>query len=312
MIKLRRLLPNEWDAIAELIHFSTNFWYEKHLNHGIFAGPTADARVFPEVYEAMDPGQCIVAVDEASGRLAGSCFVHPRETHFSLGIMNVHPDFAGNGVARMILDEIVQLADAADAAGLPVRLVSSALNLDSYSLYTRAGFVPRALFQDMVASRPMAGETPPGTDRIRPATLADVPAIADLEMELAHIRRERDYAHFVENAAGIWRLSVIESAERPKMICGFLASVNHPGSNLLGPGVMRSDADALALICAEIEHFQKLGNSPVFLVPADRPQLVQELYRRGARNCELHVCQVRGHFTPFSGIVMPTFMPETG
>ena len=106
MMKLRRLLPDEWDAVAELIHHSTNHWYEKNLNHGIFTGPPSVARVFPEVYEAMDPGNCIVAVDDGSGRLAGSCFVHPRETHFSLGIMNVHPDFGGHGVARMILDEI--------------------------------------------------------------------------------------------------------------------------------------------------------------------------------------------------------------
>lgn len=309
MITLRRLLPDEWDAIAELIHSSTNHWYEKNLNHGIFSGPPADARIFPEVYEAMDPDHCIVAVDEDSGRLAGSCFMHPRETHFSLGIMNVHQDFAGHGVARMILEEIVNLADAAE---LPVRLVSSALNLDSFSLYTRTGFVPRAAFQDMMVSGPITAESAPGADRVRPATMADVPAIADLEMELAHIRRERDYAHFVENAAGIWRLSVIESEDQPGAISGFLASVDHPGSNLLGPGIMRNDADALALICHELGHYHQLGKSPVFLVPVDRPQLVQNLYQRGARNCELHFCQVRGTFTPFSGVVMPTFMPETG
>ncbi|MEZ5324889.1 MAG: GNAT family N-acetyltransferase [Verrucomicrobiales bacterium] len=310
MITLRRLLPTEWDEVAELIYLSTNAWYERNLNHGIFTGPTSVARVFPEVYEAMDPGQCIVAVDGESGRLAGSCFLHPRETHFSLGIMNVHPDFAGRGVAGRILDEILRLADE---AALPVRLVSSALNLDSFSLYTRAGFVPRAAFQDLMmlpGSGPI--EPPPGTERIRPATMADVKAIADLELELAHIRRERDYAHFIENAAGIWRLSVIDSAEDPGSISGFLASVNHPGSHLLGPGIMRSDEDALALICAELNHHQSIGSNPVFLVPVDRPKLVQELYRRGARNCELHFCQVRGSFTPFSGVVMPTFMPETG
>ncbi|MDA0811132.1 MAG: N-acetyltransferase [Verrucomicrobia bacterium] len=309
MITLRRLLPDEWDIVAELIYRSTNEWYEKNLNHGVFTGPTSVARIFPEVYEAMDPGHCIVAVDDTSGRLAGSCFVHPRETHFSLGIMNVHTDFAGRGVAGLIFNEILRLADE---ASLPVRLVSSALNLDSFSLYTRAGFVPRAVFQDMILPAGATIESASGMERVRSATMADVNAIADLEMEMAHIRRERDYSHFVENAAGIWRLSVIESANDPGTITGFLASVSHPGSNLLGPGVMRNDADALALICAELGHHMCGGNTPVFLVPTDRPQLVQELYRRGARNCELHFCQVRGAFTSFSGVVMPTFMPETG
>ena len=46
--------------------------------------------------------------------------------------------------------------------------------------------------------------------------------------------------------------------------------------------------------------------------PADRPQLVKQAYAWGARNCELHFCQVRGDFQPFRGISMPTFLPETG
>jgi hypothetical protein len=50
----------------------------------------------------------------------------------------------------------------------------------------------------------------------------------------------------------------------------------------------------------------------VFLVPAVCQQLVETLYGWGARNCELHFAQIRGHFEPPTGIVMPTFMPETG
>jgi hypothetical protein len=36
------------------------------------------------------------------------------------------------------------------------------------------------------------------------------------------------------------------------------------------------------------------------------------MYDWGARNCELHIYQVRGQFKPFQGISMPTFLPETG
>jgi hypothetical protein len=50
----------------------------------------------------------------------------------------------------------------------------------------------------------------------------------------------------------------------------------------------------------------------VFLVPAERSHLVAQLYGWGARNCELHLCQVRGEFQSFRGISMPTFLPETG
>ncbi|MBT5829823.1 MAG: N-acetyltransferase, partial [Candidatus Latescibacteria bacterium] len=53
------------------------------------------------------------------------------------------------------------------------------------------------------------------------------------------------------------------------------------------------------------------GRSPVFLVPVDSP-VVRALYAWGARNCEVHFAQIRGSFQAFNGVVMPTFMPETG
>ena len=38
----------------------------------------------------------------------------------------------------------------------------------------------------------------------------------------------------------------------------------------------------------------------------------EHLYALGAKNCELHFAQVRGAWTAPAGVVMPTFMPETG
>jgi hypothetical protein len=73
---------------------------------------------------------------------------------------------------------------------------------------------------------------------------------------------------------------------------------------------MRGDDDAASLIAAELDHHR--GRSPVWLVPADRPVLVQQMYRWGARNCELHFAQVRGEVQRPRGVVLPTFLPETG
>ena len=47
------------------------------------------------------------------------------------------------------------------------------------------------------------------------------------------------------------------------------------------------------------------------MVPVECVALVQTLYRWGARNCEIHFAQVRGEYRSASGVVMPTFMPET-
>ena len=79
---------------------------------------------------------------------------------------------------------------------------------------------------------------------------------------------------------------------------------------MLGPGVMRSEADAAALLAAELDHHK--GRTPVFLVPMEKTALVRQVYDWGGRNCEMHFCQVRGEFQPFNGVNMPCFLPETG
>jgi GNAT superfamily N-acetyltransferase len=307
-MRLRALKPTDYDAVAELICESTNRWYAARNMGPIFTGGPAACRVFTDVYEALDPGCCVVQEVEATERIIGSCFYHPRDTHVSLGIMNAHPEFFGRSVARELLRFVT---DFADREGKPLRLMSSAMNLDSFSLYTRAGFVPRAVFQDMCLPVPPEGLPflARGVDRVRQATLDDVNAMVALEMEIAHISRAKDFRHFVENASGIWHVSVLDRAGGAG-IDGFLASVNHPGNNMLGPGVARTQADAAALILAELNHHR--GRRPVFLVPAECDQLVRQLYAWGARNCEIHFAQVRGRFDGFHGVVMPTFMPETG
>lgn len=306
-MRLRSAEESDFARVAELIHASTNAWYQRNRNATIFTAGPESCRVFCDVYEALDPGCCIVAEDESTGRLMGSCFHHPRDTHVSLGIMNVHPDFFGRGVASALLRFVTELADREQK---PVRLVSSAMNLDSFSLYTRQGFVPRAAFQDMMISVPAEGmaQSVPDASRVRPAIVTDIPNMVELEWRISGIRREKDYRYFIENRLGIWHVSVLDDGEGG--LAGFLCSVAHPASTMLGPGVMREQKDAAALILAELGVCR--GLSPVFLVPVDQSELVRTLYSWGARNCEIHFAQVRGRFQPFNGIVMPTFMPETG
>lgn len=294
--------PGEEEAVASLIHRSTNAWYREKLGREIFTGPPEDCWIFTETYGAIDPGCCLVA--EIDGKIMGSCFYHPRETHVGLGIMNAAPEAAGRGVAKALLTEVLERAGE-----LPVRLVSSAMNLDSFSLYTRAGFSPVAVFQDMVLPADRPAPPPPllpGT--IRPATMADLFPMVDLEDEVSGIRRAKDLAHFLRNPGGHWATFV--HRDPAGKIDGWLASVDHPGCRMIGPGVMREDGVALALIHAQLSH--RRGTSPVFLVPTHETALVAELYGWGCRNVELHFAQVRGASQPPQGVVMPSFLPESG
>jgi GNAT superfamily N-acetyltransferase len=294
--------------VAELIYVSINVWYQKHGMAPIFVGGPRVTEVFYDVYNALEPGCAVVAENAATGRLMGSCFYHPRQHHVSLGIMNVHPNYFGQGVARALLQHIIDFTDQHGYKSL--RLTQSALNLDSFSLYNRAGFVPRHAYQDMCLAVPRTGlaQSAAGVERVRPATLEDVPAMAALEMDVSGITRAEDYRYSIANQAGFWHALVYESARGD--IDGFMISSGHPAMNMLGPCLARSASEAAPLIVRALDHYR--GRSPVFLIPVDQPELVRQAYDWGARNCELHFCQVRGAFQPFRGVNMPTFLPETG
>lgn len=302
---VRTARDDERSAVAELIHVSTNAWYASHGMGAIFSGePEETTALFWDVYEALDPGGCLVAEHPETGRLMGSCFVHPRSTHYALGIMNVHPSYFGKGVARSLLSAIT---DRADADGKPTRLVSSALNLDSFSLYSRAGFVPHAAFQDTLVTVPDTGLGAPASKRVRPASVDDLDAIVSLERAVAGIERADDWRYFIETD-GIWSVSV--SAGDDGGLDGVLASVGHPGTRIVGPGVMRDEAAAVALAAAELDRHR--GKTVLLIVPVTARELLETVYDWGGRNSEIHFAQCRGPYQPFNGVVIPTFMPETG
>jgi GNAT superfamily N-acetyltransferase len=293
--------------VAELIYGSINVWYQTHGRPPIFVGGPRVTEIFYDVYHALEPGCTVVAEQPETGRIMGSCFYHPRQHHVSLGIMNVHPNYFGQGVSSALLRHIIDYTERHGYKAL--RLTSSALNLDSYSLYNRHGFVPRCAFQDMFVKVPAEGMkvTTPGLARVRPARLDDVPAMTALELEVSGITREEDSRYCIANALGCWHVSVYEGSHG---IDGWAVSCGHPAMNMIGPCVARSELEAAALLLHELDH--QRGRMPVFLVPVECERLVREAYEWGARNCELHFCQVRGEFKPFAGVSMPTFLPETG
>ena len=302
---LRRMSADDRDEVSRLIFHSTNRYYLSIGREPLFKGDELSASDIFDVYERIDSGEGIVAVGDQSRQIIGSCFVHPRETHVSLGIMNVHPDHFGRGVAQSILAEIIDRAEISDK---PVRLVSSCFNLDSYSLYTRAGFVPFHTFQDMFVEVPECGvpDGPPNDIPVRTATLEDVDEIASLERRICGISRIDDYRYFIRNDDNLWRVSVVESS---RGVNGYLASCGSNALNMIGPGVACTQDQAAALFYDQLNQHQ--GRCPVLLVPVSCGDLVRQLYKWGARNCELHVAQSYGPAQTPDGVVMPTFLPES-
>ncbi|MFN0155087.1 MAG: GNAT family N-acetyltransferase [Gaiella sp.] len=305
---LRQMTLEDATEVAELIYASINVWYRDNGHSEIqFQGGPGITEVFFETYDALEPGSTVVAVNPASGRIMGSCFYHPRSTHVGLGIMNVHPNYFGLGVAKALMQHICDYTDSNGHSAL--RLTSSALNLDSYALYTKHGFVPRLAYQDMWVAVPEGGlgASFPGRDRVRPATPADAPLMEALELEVSGVSRGPDYSHAIENVQGFWGAAVLEAAAGG--IDGYMISSGHAAMNIIGPLVARTEDDAIALVAHALDLYP--GRTPLVLVPVERRTIVEQMYAWGARISELHFCQVRGEFQPFRGVSMPTFMLET-
>jgi len=304
-ITLGRLQPSQYDEAATLIHASTNAWYLKNTGRVAFACEPAGCRLFPDTYDALDAGQCITATDDSTGQLIGTCYLHPRETHIGVGIVNTAPDVAAAGVASLMLREACAIADA---SGLPLRLVSSASNLDSYSLYHRQGFVARQIFQDMLLQVPedtsmLTSEI--DTASVRPATISDVPAIAALEREQTGSYRPADWTHFLETD----HFAVFVDVAPDGAICGALNVTNHAANCTLGPAHARDEASICSLLAAALPVVA--GRTALVLVSPAATTVTSLLYAWKARNADIHLLQVRGAYTAPTGVQLMTFLPES-
>ena len=307
---LRSLAAADHEGTARLLHRSLVAWYESRLRQGARFGDSHEPfRLFPEAYAALDPGESVVAAEVTSGALLGVCFVHPRKTHVAVGIVATAPEAQGRGIARAMLAPVLE---SARRNGRPVRLVSSLLNLDSFSLYSRLGFVPHTIYQDFTLPVPatgLPGPPPAGIARVRRVTsLMEARRLADFEYEWQGIHREQDYAFFLRNAVGDWRVWVLEDGSGN--IQGILTASHHPSCAMLGPGVASDAEVAAALLWRALDALR--GASPVFLVPCAAAALVHQCYAWGGRNVELHAAQSAGPVPPARGLAFPTFLPESG
>lgn len=306
-IAFTALTASDREPIARLLHRALVHWYESRLGQGSRFGDSHDPfTLFPDVYEALDPGECVTARTD-SGEIVGVCFSHERETHVSIGIVATSPVMGGRGIAKKMMSLVL---DKAKRLGKPARLVSSLLNLDSFSLYTRLGFVPGAMFQDLLITVPesgLAATAPAGIESVRDAVLADAPRISDFEHAQQGIRREKDFAFFIRNEVGAWRVLVSEASDGS--VNGFLAMSTHPSFTMIGPGVAIDETTAVALLWRALDCLR--GQTLVFLASCAASALVRTAYSWGARNVELHVAQSTAPVAGAKGIVFPTFMPET-
>lgn len=306
---IRPLKDADLPEHSDLLYSSFNAWYWKHgWGKDYFGCRPQETSIFYNIYNDLAPGHSFAAFDNHSGRMMGSCFYHPREHHVSLGIMSVHPNYGGKGVGKALVNAILDYTKENNYKSC--RLVSSAINMDSFSLYNRSGFIPRVTYHDMVLSVPADGidGSVTGVEKVREATEEDIHAMGELEMEISGIKREVDYRYAIENPRDVLHATVYENDQ--KGIDGFMISVKHPALNMIGPCVARNEEVTIALMRKELDRFK--GTWALFVIPMEKRKIVEQAYAWGAVNVETHLKEVWGEFSDFNGINMPSFLPETG
>ena len=205
--QIKRVSTDDSNEVAEVIYRSLNDWYRIHRGIESFAPSRESMLIFPRVYESLDPGCCVAAVDPENGRIAAISFFIRARPHISLGIADAHPDYWGKGRPAPFSTKPSVLPARRNS---PSVLSRSAMNFESFNLYNSRGFVPFAFFQDMTVKVPEGGfdVNPPAGVELANATLDDVDEMAELEYRLCGIRRDSDLRYFVENREGIWAMSL--------------------------------------------------------------------------------------------------------
>jgi len=306
---VRPLTADDRNEYGFMVHASFNAWYWRHgWGRDYFQRSPSEAAVFFGIYNDLMPGWSVALFNTATGQLHGACFYHPRERHVSLGIMSVHPSFSGRGVGRAIVREIVRLTEA---GGYPaLRLVSSAINMDSFALYNRAGLVPHQPYHDMIITVPATGASirDPARNQVRPAVLTDVAAMAQVEDEVSGIRREMDYRYAIQNSRGVLRATILEAPQGG--LDGWMIAVNCPALKMLGPCVAKSEEAAATLIAEALDWFA--GHTVLCLIPMNKQTLVHRLYSWGGAMWKRICFKPAGRSNPLPASICQASCRKTG
>jgi len=200
-------------------------------------------------------------VAERDGRIVGSNFLDERSTIVGVGPITVDPEVQDGGIGRALMDAVLERSEERRAPG--VRLLQSAYNNGSMSLYAKLGFdvrEPFAVTQGGPLGLEIAGCT------VRRASKPDAEACNALCARVhGHDRAGELFDALAQGTASV--------VERNGRITGYTT-----GIGFFGHSAGETDEDVKALIGAA-ERF----DGPGFLVPMRNTELLRWCLARGLR-----------------------------
>jgi GNAT superfamily N-acetyltransferase len=170
---------------------------------------------------------------ETDGGLAATALWWPYEKAFaSFGMIIVAPALQGQGIGRMLMDELLRQAD-----GRAIFLNSTR---EGYRLYERLGFVPCGQVNQHQA---VLAAAPPesANGAIRPLRPEDIGAIRDLDCRASGMWRAR----LLDALFAVGKVAVIEREGR---VQGYACVRRFGRGVVVGPVIARDAMDAKALV----------------------------------------------------------------
>lgn len=221
--------------------------------------------------EGPEKAYCgIVAVDDETGQLLGSGYLHNSDSDiYSIGPVSVDPDRSSQGVGRLIMSAMIDKAKQDGATSL--RLIQVAPNTRSFALYASLGFVARDCFAvfwaalepaQAAAAASALGFAPSPDAVVRLMEEADVGACSSLFKEVNGYSRSAGIRRSVGPSAWV---ATSKSGE----ILGYTAGF----TTMFGHSLAKSENDFMTLILgvaskAQIKFFLTIS-------PSRYPKLAQ-------------------------------------
>jgi GNAT superfamily N-acetyltransferase len=286
--------PDDIDVVAPVITRAFNAVNARYGYPSEFPEPSVST-LMSRYYLSQDPEGCLVA--EQDGNFCGSVFSRLRGDRVSIGPVSVDPACQAVGVGRRMMQALFDLYP--DAASF--RLTQSAFNKESFSLYSKTGFV--AAEQLLHLERPPAPVTPEGDEpRVRVVTAENAPLVVDLDRRLTGAEREREMAT-------LFGMGRVYAYGGDSDIQGYVATMPTPGPTFIGPAVAPSEAHLGALIRAAL---RDIGPRTTGLhLPARFAPTIDECFRLGFRLFSLETFMVRGEWRPPDTFYLHAMFPET-
>jgi ribosomal protein S18 acetylase RimI-like enzyme len=293
-ITIRSMSPDDIDVVAPVITRAFDVVNARYGYPSEFPEPCVSV-LMSRYYLSQDPKGCIVA--EQDGNICGSVFSRRRGDRVSIGPVTVDPGSQAIGVGRRMMQAIFDLHP--DAASF--RLSQAAFNKESFSLYSKTGFV--AAEQLLRLDRPPAPVASEDDEpHVRVVAAESAPLVAELDRRLTGAERERE----LPTLFGMGRVYVHGDDSD---IQGYLATMPTPGPTFLGPAVAHSEAQLAALVRAALRDIGP--HASALHLPARFAPTIDECFRLGFRLFCLETFMVRGEWRTAPVFYLHSMFPET-